>query len=109
MHYMRCIGEKKSLISKDFDPNKYREEVAHNLFLKSENITNSCLYCSSKDMNGTAKCTVCTRNSHKKCIEKAYLREQKLIEKIQNKKFKTKKIEPKHTIIKSNYPESKHK
>ena len=72
MYYIHCIANLVTLDLK-FDPLEYRKTVAEILILKSQNISNKCMFCFTESVKRSAKkvCTFCNRWVHSKYSRKS--------------------------------------
>ncbi|KAH0535064.1 hypothetical protein KQX54_012817 [Cotesia glomerata] len=68
MYYLRCLYE-KTKFEKTLDLKKFREEIAHQLLAKADDVTERCSYC-AKIIEASAEtifCCSCQRRIHTKC------------------------------------------
>ena len=72
MYYIHCIAN-LVIFDLKFDPLEYRKTVAERLILKSENISNKCMFCFTESTKTSIKkvCTFCNRWVHNKCSRKS--------------------------------------
>lgn len=70
IHYMECKGKKREF-DLNFNPLDHLHRIASTLLLKSNNMTDSCLFCSRICDNNFASCNVCQRKSCIECIWKS--------------------------------------
>ena len=68
LHYMNCIGHGVSF-DINFDPSKYRTEVAEMILKESESMTDICLFCYCRKANGgKITCKLFGRFAHINCL-----------------------------------------
>ncbi|KAH0567842.1 hypothetical protein KQX54_014869 [Cotesia glomerata] len=68
MYYLQCIY-KNETFDNNFDPRKFRENIAHQLMLKADNARERCLFCARlvDFTKNPLTCSVCKLNLHADC------------------------------------------
>ena len=67
MYFMYVLGNTIKMDT-EFDPNRFRENVAHILLQKSLNVKETCVYCFHEKATQLVMCKYCRRYTHSRCI-----------------------------------------